>query len=77
MRLLSVDALDAPYNENQRARIYVLSGQPDLALDILERLVLEPYWVFRAWLKIAPNFAPLRGNPRFEKLIATPDVPIV
>jgi len=27
-------------------------------------------FVTREWLRIDPNFAPLRGNPRFEKLVA-------
>jgi len=29
-----------------------------------------PYYLTPEWLKIDPNFAPLRGNPRFERLIA-------
>ena len=76
LRLSSRDALDGPYNEHQLVRIYILTGQPERALDLLERLIREPYWLSHEWLKIDPNFALLRGNPRFERLIATPDAPI-
>ncbi len=27
-----------------------------------------PYYLSPAWLRIAPEFAPLRGNPRSERL---------
>ena len=36
----------------------------------LEPLMKIPYYVSPAWLKIDPNFDPLRQNPRFQKLVA-------
>ena len=39
------------------------------ALDLLERLVGIPYFLTPQYLAIDPNFAPLRGNPRFERLV--------
>ncbi len=69
IRNTSSDAQYGPYNEHQLARIYVLAGRPDKALDILERLLAKPYYLTPAWLRIDPNFNPLRGNARFERLI--------
>jgi serine/threonine-protein kinase len=66
------DAYVGPYLEHQLARIYLLVGEPDKALDQLELVLKAPYYVSGDWLKIDPNFAPLRGNPRFERLVAGP-----
>ena len=52
------------------ARIHVLNGEMEKAIDALERLVKVPNLVTRGWLRIDPYVAPLRSNPRFQKLVA-------
>ena len=64
------DAYSGSYNQHQLARIYMLVGEPEKALDQLEPLLEMPYFLSPAWLRIDPNFDPLRGNPRFERLAA-------
>ena len=66
---VSKDALNGPYMQHQLARIYVLVGEPEKALDQLEALLKIPYLLSPGWLRIDPNFEPLRGNPRFQKLV--------
>ncbi len=56
--------------QHQLARIYIIVGEPEKALDQLEPLLRIPYYLSPGWLKIDPNFAPLRSNPRFQKLVA-------
>jgi hypothetical protein len=63
------DAETAPYLLHQLVRIYVRTGQPEKALDELEKLLAVPYYLTPAWLRIDPEFAPLRDNPRFRKLV--------
>jgi TolB-like protein/tetratricopeptide (TPR) repeat protein len=58
------------YVQHQLARIYILVGEPEKALDQLEPLLKIPYYLSPGWLKIDPNFDPLRKNPRFQKLVA-------
>jgi serine/threonine-protein kinase len=67
---VSKDALGGPYDVHQLARIYVLVGEPEKAIDQLEALLKIPYYLSPGWLKIDPNFDPLRNNPRFQKLVA-------
>jgi len=64
------DAINGPYVQHQLVRIYMLVGEPEKALDQLEPLLKVPYWLSPGWLKIDPNFDPLRKNPRFQKLVA-------
>jgi serine/threonine-protein kinase len=65
------DALLGPYVRFQLVRIYLLLGEPERALDQLEPLLTVPYVVTPGWLRIDPNVAPLRGNSRFERLLAS------
>ena len=67
---ISKDAVSGPYYQHQLVRIYIVVGDPEKALDRLEPLLKIPYLLSPGWLKIDPNFAPLRGNPRFQKLVA-------
>jgi TolB-like protein/Flp pilus assembly protein TadD len=67
---VSKDALNGPYFQHQLARIYVLVGEPEKAIDQLEPLLKIPFYLSPGWLKIDPNFDPLRKNPRFQKLVA-------
>ena len=60
-----------PYYDQVLARLYMMTGQPDRAIDLLEGVLKQPYYLTRPWLRIDPTFAPLRGNPRFQKLVAS------
>jgi TolB-like protein/Tfp pilus assembly protein PilF len=66
----SGDGFVGPYYQHLLCRIYLLVGEPEKALDQLEPLLKIPYYLSPGWLRIDPTFAPLKGNPRFERLIA-------
>ena len=65
----SRDGYIGPYLQHQLARIYVVVGEPEKAIDQLESLLKMPYFLSPGWLRIDPNFEPLRKNPRFQKLV--------
>ncbi|MEZ0334308.1 MAG: hypothetical protein ACAI18_09890, partial [Gemmatimonadales bacterium] len=63
------DGYTGPYLQHQVARIYILAGQYDKAMDRLEPLLRTPYYLSPGWLRIDPTFDPLRKHPRFRKLV--------
>ncbi len=65
----SLDAYRAPYMQHQLVRIYLLVGEPERALDVLEPLLKSPYVLAPGWLRVDPTFDPVRKNPRFQKLV--------
>jgi tetratricopeptide (TPR) repeat protein len=66
---VSRDATVGADLQHQLVRIYILVGEPEKALDQLEPLLKIPYYLSPGWLRIDPNFDPLRENPRFQRLV--------
>ncbi len=58
------------YDQLQLIRIYIVTGHVNEALDVLEEMWKHPTQVTRAWARIDPLFEPLRGNARFERMVA-------
>ena len=55
--------------EHDLARIYTMVGESDTAVSRLEYLLSIPGWLTPAWLRVDPAWDPLRGHPRFQKLV--------
>ena len=71
IREIDMDASTGNYVRYQVARILVQAGAYEKALDLIEPLMTGFYSeITPAWLRLEPVFRPLKGNPRFEKLIA-------
>jgi TolB-like protein/DNA-binding winged helix-turn-helix (wHTH) protein/tetratricopeptide (TPR) repeat protein len=69
---ISRDAHLGPYIQHQLVRVYILVGEHEKALDMLEPLLKIPYHLTPGWLEIDPNFDPLRQSSRFKSLVSGP-----
>jgi predicted negative regulator of RcsB-dependent stress response len=65
---LAKDAMIGAFMLYKLASIESRVGRHDEALATLETLLGIPFYVSPAWLRIDPNFAPMRGDPRFARL---------
>ena len=52
------------------AKIYVIVGEPDSAMPRLDTLLSVPSWVSAGLLRSDPDWSPLRGYARFQRLLA-------
>ena len=63
------DAYTGVYLKYLLARIYLMVGETDRAIDQLDSILRLPFYVSKGWLKVDPEWDSLRGNPRFQKLL--------
>ncbi|HJR49659.1 MAG TPA: hypothetical protein VJ794_01050, partial [Gemmatimonadales bacterium] len=66
---MTQDAYLGPYIQQQLARIYLMVGEHEKALDQLEPLLRVPHTLSPGWLRIDPTWDALRTHPRFQKLV--------
>jgi TolB-like protein/Flp pilus assembly protein TadD len=66
---VSKDAVSGLPRVEDLARIYVMVGEFDAAIDQLEFLLSKPGWMSIPLLRLDPAWAPLRDHPRFKKLL--------
>jgi serine/threonine-protein kinase len=65
------DAIGGPLRLEDLARIYVMVGRHNEAIDIVERLLKMHSELSVAMLRRHPIWDPLRDQSRFKKLIDT------
>jgi serine/threonine protein kinase/Tfp pilus assembly protein PilF len=66
---VSKEAMRGPYRVEDLARIYVMIGEYNKAIDQLEHLLSIPGPLSIPLLQLDPAWDPLRNHPRFKKLI--------
>ena len=75
------DPLNGPGSIEILARVSAKMGEPERAVGALQKLLSTPYQsplnaanvpLTPALLRLDPMFDPLRSDPRFQKLVASP-----
>ena len=66
---LSKDIYDGALLLEGLAQVYTWTNEPDRAIELLQKLATMPSYVNYARLKLLPMWDPLRGDPRFQKIV--------
>jgi hypothetical protein len=68
---ISKDAIDGPALAVNLAQIYAWTGEKDLAIEQIRTVEIVPNELSYGLLKLHPYWVSLRGDPRFEKIVAS------
>jgi TolB-like protein/Tfp pilus assembly protein PilF len=68
---ISKDLYDGALVLEGLAEVYAWSGDRDRAIEVVQKLVTMPGYTNYGRLKLHPLWAPLRGDPRFDKIVAS------
>ena len=68
---ISKDAVDGPVFAANLAQIYAWIGEKDRAIKQIEAVERVPNYLSYGRLKFHPQWDSLRGDPRFEKIVAS------
>jgi TolB-like protein len=68
---VSKDIYDGALVLEGLAQVYTWTGDKDRAIEVLQKLLTMPGYTNYARLKFHPLWAPLRGDPRFDKIVAS------
>ncbi|PYL51053.1 MAG: hypothetical protein DMF33_11420 [Verrucomicrobia bacterium] len=68
---ISKDIYDGALVLEGLAQVYTWSGDRDRALELLQKLLTMPGYTNYGRLKLHPLWSPLRGDPRFEKIVTS------
>jgi len=66
---VSKDIYDGALVLEGLAQVYTWSGDRDRAIELVQKLLTMPGYTNYARLKLHPLWDPLRGDPRFEKIV--------
>jgi TolB-like protein/Tfp pilus assembly protein PilF len=68
---ISKDIYDGALVLEGLAQVYTWTGERDRAIDLVQKLLTMPGYTNYGRLKLHPLWAPLRGDPRFEKIVSS------
>jgi TolB-like protein len=68
---ISKDIYDGALVLEGLAQVYAWSGDHGRAIELVQKLVTMPGYTNYGRLKLHPLWSPLRGDPRFEKIVAS------
>lgn len=60
-----------PYSRYLLARIYLLAGKPEKAMDGIEAMLRVPDYFTPAWIRIDPTVAGLKRSARYHEVVGT------
>jgi TolB-like protein/Tfp pilus assembly protein PilF len=66
---VSKDIYDGALVLEGLAHVYTWTNEPDRAIELLQKLAAMPSYTNYARLKLLPMWNPLRGDPRFQKIV--------